>query len=801
MRIVLPLPIMKNKRKIYLTIFFLLTLFITGYYFLYHIYLPNRANQISILDTTSLNENSYVKKEESIINFSLYKDKNYLYKTKSKGEEAVLEFLNNTPQYQQPEIPNSSTEKVKSASIIQVFPKNFVRNSFLIRKSFDSEDKFLIRRGYNINNKHFFYNQKINNIPVFGSILGVHVRNENEIYSLEGNLILDETIKTQKISYDQAKEIAFNKAREETGGNLPLKIEKIDPYILNLKLLGLTEDKNNYLTLAITINSANSPFFSKQYFVDLETGKVLFMQDFIHKNLNRIIYDCTAQNMSNGCGNPARIEGNPPTNKPEVDKAYDLGGNTYNYFSTQFQRDSYDNRGGRITVLTNISNPATPENVFPCPNAVALVQYNLLVFCSRMLSSDAFAHEYTHLITFNTAKLLYLNQSGAINEAISDIFGYALDPDDWTIGEETELGVIRDLRNPTTLNPPQPDRLFSPHYYCGTRDNGGVHTNSTIITKAFYLMTEGGDFNGCKITGIGKEKTLPVIYRALTSYLTMTSNFYDFYSSLLKSCSDLYQPESNECQQIKSALQATELDQQPRTSEVGPSCIGISRQPATCISSTLTPSPQITPTQTPHPTITLTPSPSQRTSVILKIKLRFQGISSQTSTPHSWPVKVTLSNPDGNKISKTGIFLLSENPAEKQKNIWVGTIDFDIPTGNEYTILIKGPKHVQKKICHQHPIESRLGPGSYSCRKGQINLTEGINNLDFSEILLLSGDIPVGGEQDGVVNSTDTSFIRNNLGSKDPSVVIIGDINLDGIIDTQDWSLIIASLSVKGDEE
>jgi hypothetical protein len=76
-----------------------------------------------------------------------------------------------------------------------------------------------------------------------------------------------------------------------------------------------------------------------------------------------------------------------------------------------------------------------------------------------------------------------------------------------------------------------------------------------------------------------------------------------------------------------------------------------------------------------------------------------------------------------------------------------------------------------------------------------------VNNLDFSRIYLLAGDMPVSGGQDGVVDSLDTSYIRNNLGKTDSGVLAIADLNLDGKVDTQDWSLVIAALSVRADEE
>ena len=71
------------------------------------------------------------------------------------------------------------------------------------------------------------------------------------------------------------------------------------------------------------------------------------------------------------------------------------------------------------------------------------------------------------------------------------------------------------------------------------------------------------------------------------------------------------------------------------------------------------------------------------------------------------------------------------------------------------------------------------------------------NNLDFSGIILLAGDLPI---QDGSVTAYDTSLVRNNLGKTDADAVSKADVNRDGKVDTQDYSLIIAALSVRNDE-
>lgn len=193
------------------------------------------------------------------------------------------------------------------------------------------------------------------------------------------------------------------------------------------------------------------------------------------------------------------------------------------------------------------------------------------------------------------------------------------------------------------------------------------------------------------------------------------------------------------------------------------------------------------------PTSTSTLTPTQAASLRLNLALRFQGIVNQC--------------PQGDKKIKVRVKLggIAETDYQQtdfscNQGVWNGSVSFDAHSGSGYVVYIKGEKHLQKKICDQTPQESRLGPGTYSCSDGQIDLYSEENNLDFTGIINLYGDLPVGGEQDGVINSLDSSYIRNNLGKSDPEVLAICDGNLDGKCDTQDWSMLIMSLSIKGDE-
>ncbi len=184
----------------------------------------------------------------------------------------------------------------------------------------------------------------------------------------------------------------------------------------------------------------------------------------------------------------------------------------------------------------------------------------------------------------------------------------------------------------------------------------------------------------------------------------------------------------------------------------------------------------------------------QTGDAIVSLKLAFQGILAKPQAGDTINVKVTLS---GGGLSQdqpqTGTFTSDD------KGVFSGQVTFtNVLLGGGYSILVKGPKHIQKKVCVATPTET--ANGTYRCANGAITVSTN-NTFDFSGIRLLVGDIPVGGSQDGIIDSTDISYIRDNLGKTDPTVVSIADLNLDGIVDSQDYSLLIASLNVKYDEQ
>jgi Zn-dependent metalloprotease len=177
---------------------------------------------------------------------------------------------------------------------------------------------------------------------------------------------------------------------------------------------------------------------------------------------------------------------------------------------------------------------------------------------SPWVSVDLVGHEFTHGVTEYASGLVYSNESGAANESFSDIFGTAVEyavgiNPDYLFAEDSVPGGIRNLANPAQFG--HPDH-YSERVYIGTSfDNGGVHFNSGIQNKAFYLLAEGGTHpqSGISVTGIGREAAERIFYRALEVYVLSGSQFINVRGACLSAAGDIYGPGSAQANSTRQA--------------------------------------------------------------------------------------------------------------------------------------------------------------------------------------------------------------------------------------------------------
>ena len=220
----------------------------------------------------------------------------------------------------------------------------------------------------------------------------------------------------------------------------------------------------------------------------------------------------------------------------------------YDYYEQVHGRNSINDAGMDIVSFINVAD----EDGTSLGNAFWVDKFMFYGNGDRAFGPfagalDVGAHEMTHGVIASTANLEYKNASGALNESFADIFGIMVDREDYQLAEDIvnpnifPSGAMRDLADPHNGASPGDPRWQPKHmdeYVETTRDNGGVHINSGIPNHAAYRIIES----------IGREKTERIYYRALTEYLTRSSNFLDCRFAVVQSAKDLYGDQSQEAQ-------------------------------------------------------------------------------------------------------------------------------------------------------------------------------------------------------------------------------------------------------------
>ncbi|MFC2152330.1 M4 family metallopeptidase [Bacteroidota bacterium] len=238
---------------------------------------------------------------------------------------------------------------------------------------------------------------------------------------------------------------------------------------------------------------------------------------------------------------------------------------TYDYFSQTYGRNSFDNAGAIIKsyVHFDLVEYGYPDN----DNAFwdgQRMTYGDGTSLDPLTTLDIAAHEIGHAVCTYTADLTYSYESGALNEAYSDIWAASVEyfaapeKDTWILGED--LGItVRSLEDPNVGG--QPDTYLGTNWYSGSGDNGGVHYNSGVLNHWFYILSvgkTGTNDNGDNftVTGIDINKAAAIAYRTESQYLTSSSNYADCRTKSIQAAEDLYGAGSNEVIQTTNAFYA-----------------------------------------------------------------------------------------------------------------------------------------------------------------------------------------------------------------------------------------------------
>ncbi len=187
-----------------------------------------------------------------------------------------------------------------------------------------------------------------------------------------------------------------------------------------------------------------------------------------------------------------------------------------------------------------------------------------------LTSLDVAGHEMSHGVTENSANLTYSGESGGLNESTSDIFGTAVefyannanDPGDYLIGEEFDLAKHQGFRR---MDKPSSDGS-SADCWSATVGQLDVHYSSGVGNHFFYLLSEGSGAktlngvsyssptcNGAAVTGIGHDAAARIWYRALTVYMTSSTDYHGARTASLNAAQDLYGAGSTQYNAVNAA--------------------------------------------------------------------------------------------------------------------------------------------------------------------------------------------------------------------------------------------------------
>jgi Zn-dependent metalloprotease len=237
-------------------------------------------------------------------------------------------------------------------------------------------------------------------------------------------------------------------------------------------------------------------------------------------------------------GDIIRREGDDPTGDIAADEAYDGLGATYALFAEVFGRASIDGAGLPLRATVHYGHQY--DNAFWDGGQMVFGDGDGQVFGRFTASLSVIGHELAHGVTQYTADLVYEGQSGALNESISDVFGALVEQHargqsaaeaSWLIGEglftdQVEGSALRSMKAPGTAydddvlgKDPQPATMAD--YVDTTDDNGGVHLNSGIPNRAFYLVAAALGGNAWDAAG-------PIWYDTIAGDLSTHATFADF---------------------------------------------------------------------------------------------------------------------------------------------------------------------------------------------------------------------------------------------------------------------------------
>lgn len=447
-----------------------------------------------------------------------------------------------------PEAATGSPVQVARAFFIQ-FPKMFgtadLDRQLALKDVLTADD---------VRATHVVFEQRVGPYPVYGCELRVHLTPSLAIRSISGNYMrIPDVPLVATVDEDAAQFVAQGPARlQGTGGRTSVRgadrneryaggrgngrpffdqledddVQVLERHGLVILPLKLARDGGGYNHLVWWFSTPQA-----ELFVSATDGTLVY--EISNRQSSRLVFD--AQNdrhlgdaVLELVDGVAQVAGNLD---PESFPADNATAATEAFWRI-FGRNGW-NGGGANSVLyveANLDDPDTEAVVEP--NAVWAIDKAL--FSRNFAVPDIVGHELTHGLIRATSGLRYRAESGAINESYADVFGELIfpnaNPATWQHGVGALPGgqPVRDLANPVVGSYAQ--------YFVTTADNGGVHTNSGIGSKAAVLLCDGD--GTAAHPGIGRQRLARLYWDVLTTRLHPWSSYIDVLSNTWQAARD-----------------------------------------------------------------------------------------------------------------------------------------------------------------------------------------------------------------------------------------------------------------------
>lgn len=463
--------------------------------------------------------------------------------------------------------------------------------------------------------EHDRYFQTYNGHKIEMAWLNVHTKT-NRVVSVNGRIVKSPKVNlAASLNEKQALERALSHLGAETykweigEEERHLKLETKDPSAsyypsAEFAIMNTDLDIEKKLSLCYKFNIyAQKPIGRYNYFVNASNGKIEYVETLLHTgNANGTAvtaYSGTVPIVTDSVGSFYRLR---ETGRGLGIETYDMNtstnyGNavdfthptnfwsnftividryatdahfgtemTYDYFSLIHNRNSIDGNG--FPLRSYVHYDINYVNAFWDGQRMTYGDGNSQN--TPLTTLDICGHEVAHGLTNFTSHLIYANESGALNESFSDIFGVAIEnyarPNNWNwlMGEDIG-GAFRSLSRPNAYGDPDTyDGLNWVNQNCiptAGNDRCGVHTNSGVQNYWFYLLTQGGNGtndigDAFNVNGIGIIKAAKVAFRNNTVYLGRSSDYQEARFYGIKSAVDLFGACSPEVESVTNAWHA-----------------------------------------------------------------------------------------------------------------------------------------------------------------------------------------------------------------------------------------------------